>query len=58
MGGDWVGCARALADHGLPAVRPDPQDADGLLVGDRRYAFSDDVTDGLLDARRGASAPG
>ena len=46
--GDWVGCAAALAGHGLPAVRPDPQNADGVLVGDRPYAFSDEVTDALL----------
>lgn len=42
--GDWLGCAQALAAHGLPAVRPDPQNADGLLAGDRAYVFSDEVT--------------
>ncbi len=49
-GGDWAGCALALAAHGLPAVRPDPQDADGVLVGERRYVFSETVADALLDA--------
>lgn len=48
VGGDWVGCARALADHGMPDVRPDPQEADGVLVGERAYVFSDEVTEVLL----------
>jgi hypothetical protein len=34
--------------HGTPAARPDPRDAAGLLVGDERYLFSDEVTDILL----------
>lgn len=49
--GDWIGCAKALADHGMPAVRPDPDDAEGVLVGDRPYAFSEELTDWLLEAR-------
>ena len=48
--GDWVGCAQALAAHGMPAARPDPHSEDGVLVGDRRYVFSDDVTEFLLAA--------
>ena len=47
-GGDWPGCAQELAKHGMPPVRPDPQDADGVLVGGQRRCFSDDVTDVLL----------
>ena len=46
--GDWLGCAQALAAHGMPASSPDPQEADGVLVGDQPYAFSDEVTDFLL----------
>ena len=50
-GGDWLGCAKALADHGLPAVRPDPDDAEGVLVGGKPYAFSEELTDWLLADR-------
>ncbi|PBI96222.1 Ankyrin repeats (3 copies) [Variovorax boronicumulans] len=49
-GGDWVGCAQALVAHGMPAARPDPQDADGVRIGARRSVFSDEVTDFLLGA--------
>lgn len=49
-GGDWVGCAQALVAHGMPPARPDPQDADGVLIGARRSVFSDEVTDFLLGA--------
>ena len=49
--GDWIGCVKALADHGMPAVRPDPDDAEGVLVGERPYAFSDELTDWLLEVR-------
>ncbi|MDR7152656.1 ankyrin repeat protein [Hydrogenophaga palleronii] len=47
-GGDWAGCALALRDHGLPPVRPDPNGADIVRIGERRYQFADDVTDVLL----------
>ncbi|RSZ37230.1 MULTISPECIES: ankyrin repeat domain-containing protein [unclassified Variovorax] len=46
--GDWLGCAQALVAHGMPAARPDPASPDWLLVGGRRYVFSDEVTDYLL----------
>lgn len=49
-GGDWLGCAQALVAHGMPAARPDPQDAEGVLLGGRRMDFSDDVTEFLLEA--------
>lgn len=48
--GDWVGCAQALVEYGMPAARPDPQDPDGVLLGGRRMRFSDEVTDVLLEA--------
>lgn len=51
-GGDWLGCAEALVAHGLPAVHPDPNGSDGVLVEGRLYRFSDEVTDFL----RGVSA--
>ena len=49
-GGDWVACAQALLEQGIPSTRPDPQDAEGVLIGDRRYVFSDDVLDFFLGA--------
>jgi ankyrin repeat protein len=53
QGGDWLGCAQALADHGVPAASPDPRDADGVLIGDQPYTFPAEVTGFLL----GRSAP-
>ena len=55
-GGDWLGCARALVAHGMPAAHPDPQDADMVITGGRRMRFSDEVSSYLLEA--GASSPG
>jgi ankyrin repeat protein len=49
-GGDWVGCAQALFAHDMPTVRPDPENADGVLVGAHHGRFSDEVTDCLLGA--------
>ncbi len=49
-GGDWVGCAQALLAHGMPGVRPDPENPDGVRIGERGGLFSDDVTDFLLGA--------
>jgi ankyrin repeat protein len=49
-GGDWLGCAQALVAHGMPGARPDPQAPDSVQVGERRYRFSDEVTDFLLGA--------
>lgn len=48
--GDWLGCAQALVAHGMPPARPDPLDADGVLIGGRRMRFSDEVTEFLLEA--------
>ena len=48
VGGDWVGCARALLDHGMPSATPDPQDPDWVVIGGRRMRFSDEVSEVLL----------
>ena len=48
-GGDWVGCARALLDHGMPRANPDPEDAEWVLIAGRRKRFSDEVSETLLD---------
>ena len=47
-GGDWVGCAQALVDHGLPRATPDPEDPDWVHIDGRRKNFSDEVKDVLL----------
>lgn len=49
-GGDWLGCAQALVEHGMPAAQPDPVDAGTVLIQGERMRFSDEVTDYLLSA--------
>ncbi|MBT9514870.1 MAG: hypothetical protein IV104_21225 [Acidovorax sp.] len=49
-GGDWVGCAQALLDHGLPAASPDPKGSEAVLLDGRLMRFSDEVMDCLLQA--------
>jgi hypothetical protein len=50
-GGDWVGCARALLDHGMPGAEPDGDDPGRVVVGGRRMTFSDEVSEVLLGVR-------
>ena len=47
-GGDWVGCARALLDHGMPGATAVPDDPEYILVAGVRKQFSDEVTEELL----------
>jgi ankyrin repeat protein len=47
-GGDWVGCARALLDHGMPRATVVPDDPECVLVAGIRKQFSDEVTEELL----------
>jgi len=47
-GGDWVGCARALLEHGMPGANPDPDDPEWVLIDGRSKHFSDEVTEVLL----------
>ncbi|KRR30243.1 ankyrin repeat domain-containing protein [Bradyrhizobium retamae] len=47
-GGDWVGCACALLDHGMPRATAMPNDPDWVLVAGMRKRFSDEVTEELL----------
>ena len=49
-GGDWVGCAEALVAHGMPSARPDPGNAESVIVDGRRKRFSEEVTAFLLEA--------
>ncbi|MFZ3351531.1 MAG: hypothetical protein WA268_11760 [Xanthobacteraceae bacterium] len=50
-GGDWVGCAKALLEHGMPRAHPDPESPDCVLIAGRRKRYSDEVTDVLLEGR-------
>lgn len=47
-GGDWVGCARALRDHGMPGATAISGDSEHVMVAGVRKQFSDDVTEELL----------
>jgi ankyrin repeat protein len=47
-GGDWVGCARALRDHGMPGATAIAGDSEHVLVAGARKQFSDDVAEELL----------
>ncbi|MCK1515308.1 hypothetical protein IVB22_22700 [Bradyrhizobium sp. 190] len=47
-GGDWVGCARALLDHGMPGATAIPDDPERVLIAGVRKQFSDEVTEELL----------
>ncbi|OKO69643.1 ankyrin repeat domain-containing protein [Bradyrhizobium sp. NAS96.2] len=47
-GGDWVGCAQALLDHGMPHATPDRDDPEWVLLAGRKKLFSDEVRDVLL----------
>jgi len=48
-GGDWVGCARALLDHGMPHATSIPDDTERVLIAGVRKQFSDEVTEELLE---------
>jgi hypothetical protein len=47
-GGDWVGCARALLDHGMPGATGIADDPEWVLIAGKRKLFSDEVTEVLL----------
>jgi ankyrin repeat protein len=47
-GGDWVGCARALRDHGMPGATAIPDDPERVLIAGVPKQFSDEVTEELL----------
>jgi hypothetical protein len=47
-GGDWVGCARALLEHGLPRAMPVPGDPEHVLVAGIKRTFSEEVIEELL----------
>lgn len=46
--GDWVGCAEALVDFGMPGAQRDIEHPDCVLVAGERRRFSEDVTAYLL----------
>ena len=46
--GDWVGCARALLDHGMPRATAIPDDPERVMIAGMRKQFSEEVTEELL----------
>jgi hypothetical protein len=46
--GDWVGCARALQDHGMPGATAIADNPEWVMVAGVRKRFSDEVTEELL----------
>jgi ankyrin repeat protein len=48
-GGDWLGCAKVLVAHGMPAGWADPARPGAVVIDGRTKWFSDEVTDFLLD---------
>ncbi|MGD9803458.1 MAG: ankyrin repeat domain-containing protein [Hyphomicrobiaceae bacterium] len=53
--GDWVGCAAALADHGMPLGQRDRDDPTCVIVDGKSRQFSDDVSAFLLGEDADAS---
>ena len=47
-GGDWISCARALRDHGMPGAIAIAGDSEHVMVAGVRRQFSDEVTEELL----------
>jgi ankyrin repeat protein len=48
--GDWVACAEALVEHGMPSAQRDPEHPDCVLVAGKRRRFSEDVAAYLLES--------
>ncbi|GLQ55903.1 ankyrin repeat domain-containing protein [Devosia nitrariae] len=46
--GDWVACAEALVEYGMPRAERDPQHPEHVVVAGTRRQFSEDVTAFLL----------
>lgn len=55
--GDWIGCARVLARHGMAPFGRDPATPDALLLEGRRRYFSPEVADCLLNEAAGDQGP-
>lgn len=47
--GDWVGCAEALIEHGMPGAERDPGNPECVLVAGARRRFSEDVAAYLVE---------
>jgi hypothetical protein len=47
-GGDWVGCARALLDYGMPGATAIPGDPEWVMIAGTKKRFSDEVVEELL----------
>lgn len=47
-GGDWLGCAQALIDHGMPMARHDPEAPGCVLIDGHRQRYPEEIADLLL----------
>jgi len=47
--GDWLACAEALIEHGMPRAKRDPEHPDCVLVDRKPRRFSEDVAAFLLE---------
>jgi len=54
--GDWLACAEALVEHGMPVAERDPDYPDYVLVAGRRRLFCEEVTAFLLGEEAGPAA--
>lgn len=52
-GGDWLGCAQALIDHGMPLARPDPEAPGCVLIDGSRQRYPEEIADLLLGVAAG-----
>lgn len=51
--GDWLACAEALVEHGMPMAERDPNNPDYVLVAGTGRLFSEEVTAFLLGEETG-----
>lgn len=54
--GDWVACAEALIEHGMPSAQRDPEHPECVVVAAKRRRFSEDVAAYLLERGSGPSS--
>jgi ankyrin repeat protein len=47
--GDWVACAEALVEQGMPGAQPDTEYAGCIVIAGKRRRFPDDVAAYLLE---------
>lgn len=56
--GDWLGCAAALVEHGMPVGDWSPDRPDCLLLGGYTQQFSEEVAEFLVEVHRSTQVAG